>query len=281
MAINIRPSSRAPSGIFFKSALKVIPRAAGFFDDLSPGADRAVFRTNIEVAWDQVSEVLVALDVMGDRADEGIAAATNWAARKTAENFKAAARDGLTLDPQEIDRLISVTAKATETSPAANVRIRFKAEPLDRFQWRATSRGISATTETRKGPKLYARSFQNQRSGKPVARTGSRRIPIKGLRGPSVVQFFRTNPETLKQQKQRAGRELTLAVMRARDIITDEFGQRWPRHLTENDPRLNYGLNASIADLGDGQTAVDDFLSDDSADEFQFGALDRFLDADQ
>jgi hypothetical protein len=86
---------------------------------------------------------------------------------------------------------------------------------LGQFNARQTKPGVTA--KAWEGSKVYRHSFMV--NGKVVARVGKGRFPLKGLRGPSSPQTFKTDAVTSKLIAYATGR------------FAKEFAYEWQRRL--------------------------------------------------
>jgi hypothetical protein len=199
--------------------------------------------------WDRHYDISNALLAMEDRAGEAVAAATTYAARRLREHIVEAIAQKLTLPSEEIEKFVHVKYEASEGSPAAMLRVDYGREPLLSFQTREDQHGIFALVYRDQGERYIPEAFEGDSNLTPgIYRRRSLgngklagRLPIDELYGPSVLSVVENSPGFLDEQIQWGKRELYGAIMRARDVIVDEYAQRFPGRLSPSDPRLQPG----------------------------------------
>ena len=123
-----------------------------------------------------------------------ITLAANRAINRVADSARAegvrAIHNATRLQTADVRRRMIVSGSNPATLTAIVRGLPFSPN-LSRFKPRQTAPGVTA--DAWEGRKVYRRSFIMPRTGQVVARVGPSRLPLKGLRGPSVPRAFLTD----------------------------------------------------------------------------------------
>lgn len=187
----------------------------------------AAWRGMIIVPWNQIGHIAAALNIMDERAAEGLAIATNEAAEQVRNDVIDAIAREVTLDRRHVADSVVVSGRATEAQPAAQVTVLDTPQPLDGFAVYQDDQGAFAAVyrddAPRRIPDAFIGTMPSGNAGVFQRVDDAGRLPIQEQYGPSAADILRDRPGVLKRETEEASYTLVNAVLRTRDRILNEI----------------------------------------------------------